>query len=371
MSPYGHGHNYDAYFGFNGPVDEVNGMMINVRVIKERIKKVLDQRFDHKFINSDVPDFSRTNPTVENLALQLLSEVKPLFAGDHAHPVFCHLEESPDSAATAYADSSVERHWWIDFSAARRTYSPHLTDQENTALFGAASAVNGHGHHYRLRVTLAGKIDPVQGMIFQEMEALKILKDLHARFDHKNLSTDVPEFQGIPNTTEMLADVIYKDLNRKLPLVRLRLDENPNFFVQRYGSGETSMSVLSHFYAAHRLHSHQLTEDENLKLFGICNNANGHGHRYEVECTVTGPLDEYSGTVYDLGKLNRVLGSLLENWNYRHLDREIAAFKEAPSTGENIIRILYKALTQRMEPEVSRLRLWETRKNRFTLRGEK
>jgi 6-pyruvoyltetrahydropterin/6-carboxytetrahydropterin synthase len=168
----------------------------------------------------------------------------------------------------------------------------------------------------------------------------------------------------------MLAQDIFERLKTSLPLARIRLDENPVFFVQHDAEGHTHMSVLSHFYAAHRLHNPTLSIDENRKLYSICNNPNGHGHRYEVECTVTSPLDQRTGTIYDLGKLNRVVGSVLENWNYRHLDREIDDFKHRPSTGENIVRILHDKLTDRIEPGVSRLRLWETRNNRFTLRGD-
>ncbi|XP_060124543.1 6-pyruvoyl tetrahydrobiopterin synthase isoform X2 [Zootoca vivipara] len=42
------------------------------------------------------------------------------------------------------------------------------------------------------------------------------------------------------------------------------------------------------FSASHRLHSNLLSDEENKKLFGKCNNANGHGHNYKVEVTVRG-----------------------------------------------------------------------------------
>ena len=45
-----------------------------------------------------------------------------------------------------------------------------------------------------------------------------------------------------------------------------------------------------HFSAAHRLHSRQLSDAENERVFGKCNWANGHGHNYQVEVTVRGPV---------------------------------------------------------------------------------
>lgn len=368
MGPFGHGHNFTAYFGFNGPVDVKTGMMINVTVIKERIKRVLDSRFDHKFLNEDTPPFDVLNPTAENLARQLLEEVKPLFAGEAAKPVVCHLEESPGRAATAYADGTVERHLHIDFSASRRTYSPHLTEAENKTRFGIAASPSGHGHHYRLRVTLSGEPDPLHGTIFPEQEGERILRDLHVSLDHKNLTSDLPPFKTDPNTTEVLARFIYGQLAGKMPVSRVRLDENDHFFVEYTRDRRTYMSVSSDFFAAHRLHSRLLSDSENLAVYNICNNPKGHGHHYRVECTVTGPLDERSGTVYDLGKLSGILESELEPWNYKHLDMETEAFRDRPSTGENIVHALRDKLAHRLEPELHRLRLWETVNNRFTLR---
>lgn len=366
--PYGHGHNFTAYFGFNGPVDAKTGMMINVTTIKERVNRVLDSRFDHKFLNADTPPFDVLNPTVENLALQLLEEVKPLFEGETAEPVMCHLVESPARAATAYADGTVERHLHIDFSAARRTFSPLLSESENKALFGSAASPSGHGHHYRLRVTLSGEPDPSHGTIFPDREGERILHDLRGLLDRKNLTLDIPRFKTVPNTTEVLAHFIYEQLAGKIPVNRVRLDENDHFFVEYTGDNQTFMSISSDFFAAHRLHSRLLTDGENVAVYNICNNPRGHGHHYRVECTVSGALDPRSGTVYDLGKLNGILEGVLEPWNYRHLDMETDAFRDIPSTGENIVHALRDKLENRLEPELHRLRLWETFKNRFTLR---
>jgi 6-pyruvoyltetrahydropterin/6-carboxytetrahydropterin synthase len=370
MGRFGHGHNYTAYFVFSGPVDERTGMMINVAIIKQRIKKLLSERFDHKYFNADTPPFDRENPTVENLAQQLLEEVQPLFSAEEARPVACHLEQSPLSSATAYSEGTVERHYNIDFSAARRTCSPFLSDEENTKLFGIAASPSYHGHHYRLRVTLHGAVDSLSGLVFPEQDGWQIMQELRAQFDHRNLSIDIPQFKEMPNTTEMFARLIYDDLEKKLPLNRVRLDENDHFFVEHMGKDETTMSISSSFYAAHRLHSARLSEQENRTVYGICNNIEGHGHRYRVESTISGKMDERSGTLYDLGALNRTLDNVLEEWDYKHLDLETGDFEDRPSTGENIIHSLYEKLEQQLKPQLHRLRLWETPNNRFTLREE-
>lgn len=376
---WGHGHNFTAFFVFKGQVDNKNGMMINVTTIKKKIKTLLDARFDHKFLNADTPPFDKVNPTAENLAYRLLEEAAPLFETESAKPVACHLEESPSSEATAYANENtgkvvnVERHLWMDFSAARRTYSPFLTEEENKRLFGIAASPSGHGHHYRLRATLSGPVDREHGMIFPENDSLKILQELHTKFDHKNLNVDIPELKEMPTTTEMLANFFYDVLKKKMPVQRVRLSENDGFFVECSEGKKTFMSVSSHFFAAHRLYSRLLSEDENIATYGICSNPNGHGHLYRVECTIGGSPDEGSGTLYHLGQMIDTLDTVLQEWNYKHLDLETGDFKDKPSTGENIVSTLWWKLNPRFESGsgtgLHRLRLWETNNNRFTLRN--
>ncbi|KAF4796672.1 6-pyruvoyl tetrahydrobiopterin synthase [Turdus rufiventris] len=65
------------------------------------------------------------------------------------------------------------------------------------------------------------------------------------------------------------------------------------------------------FSACHRLHSESLSDEENLKLFGKCNNANGHGHNYKVVVTVRGEIDPVSGMVMNLTDLKEYMQKLL------------------------------------------------------------
>src|SRR5205814_989504 len=148
---YGTGRNYIAYFIFSGKVDPVTGMLINISEIKKRAGEIVDERFDHKFLNDDNPAFRELPPTAENVAHQLFVDVQPLFGDVDAKLVACHLIETPDRSATFYADGGSEANHWFEFCAARQTMSPRLTPAENARLFGAAATV--HGHNYRARLT--------------------------------------------------------------------------------------------------------------------------------------------------------------------------------------------------------------------------
>jgi len=365
---HGFGQNYTAHFVFHGQVDPRDGMVINVTEIKRHVNDLLERRFDHKYLNVDTPPFDTVRPTPENLAAQLLQETKPLFAGGRAQPVVCHLIETPDREATAYTDGTVEGHHYLNFSAARRTYSPGLSEQENLALFGIASAPSGHGHGYRLRVTVGGQVNPDTGMIVPDRDVRAVLRDLHELLDHRNLSTDVRDLEGAPLTTEYLARYIWTKLSPALPLRRVRLHEKPDFFAEYHGNGRFLMGIESSFNAAHRLHSPHLADDQNRLVFGKCNNPRGHGHRYRVEATLLGELDERSGTLFPLDKFSEGLDEALQPWDYRHLDEDTDDFNDRPSTSENIIRVLWPRVNERVGGFLWRLRLWETPNNRFALR---
>jgi len=367
---HGSGYNYGICFHFNGPVDRRTGMVVNVATIKERLKPLLESRYDHKFLNLDCPAFREMAPTAENLARELLGQAGPLFSDLPAKPVVCHIRDTLTSEATAYADGRVERHLWLDFSAARRTYSPRLTDEENARLFGAAASKMGHGHNYRLRVSLTGMCDPWTGLIVEYQTWHRVLSALRAELDHKNLNEEVAELQGIPITTESLARFALQRLAKDIPVNRVRLYELPDFFAEYHSAGRFALGAVRSFQAAHRLHSAALSDPENLAIYGKCDNRAGHGHEYIVEATIGGHYDETSGTLYEFAKLTGGIEEALKPWSFKHLDAETGDFADSPSTGENIVARLWPRLEWQLDGRLDRLRLWETPNNRFTLRKQ-
>ena len=72
-----------------------------------------------------------------------------------------------------------------------------------------------------------------------------------------------------------------------------------------------------HFCAARRLHAKELSDDVNRKVFGKCNNLNGHGHNYTVLVTVRGEIDALTGEITDLERLDRlVTTTILERFDH-------------------------------------------------------
>ena len=363
---YGTGRNYAAYFIFTGPVDPVTGMLINISEIKERAGKIVDEKFDHKFLNEDNPEFRDVPPTLENVACRLYTDVAPLFTNGEVKLAAVHLIESPERTATFYSDGACDGNYWFEFSAARQTMSPHLTRAENKHRFGAAAGL--HGHNYRARLSFRTDQLAPETPLVRSDKIENCLHSLRAELDHRHLNKKVTALNTRPITTESLAEYIYERVNAVMPLHRVRLHERPDFFAEVWDDESVFLGLRMNFNAAHRLHVRAFSAEKNAALFGKCNNLRGHGHGYVAEATLGGTYDERSGTLYNLVELRDAMEQSLEPWQNRHLDVETEDFREMPSTGENIVRALWPKIDNRVGQQLVRLRLWETANNRFTLR---
>jgi 6-pyruvoyltetrahydropterin/6-carboxytetrahydropterin synthase len=361
---YGTGRNYIAYLIFTGQPDATTVMLINISEINERAGSIINTRYDHRFLNEDNPAFGMRVPTAENIARQIFQDVAPLFADDPAQLIAVHLRESPERCATAYSDGTVEANYWFEFSAARQTRSPRLSDAENQSLFGVS--IHEHGHNYRTRLTLRGD-ETAPTPLIPKQEIGELILSLRKSLDHKNLSQDVEALRDRPTTTEALARFILQTVTTHA-VTRVRLHERDDFFAEAWTDGGTYLGMRRSFSSAHRLHIRSFSDERNAELFGKCNNPRGHGHRYVSEATIGGEYDMRTGALYSFEKMRRAIDEALDSWRDKHLDLETPEFASHPSTGENIVRALWPKLDNLLEQRLVRLRLWETDNNRFTVR---
>ncbi|GAB5577081.1 6-pyruvoyl tetrahydrobiopterin synthase [Prionailurus iriomotensis] len=78
-----------------------------------------------------------------------------------------------------------------------------LSNEENLKLYGKCNNPNGHGHNYKVVVTVHGEIDPVTGMVMNMTDLKEYMEEAIMKpLDHKNLDLDVPYFADIVSTTE-------------------------------------------------------------------------------------------------------------------------------------------------------------------------
>jgi 6-pyruvoyltetrahydropterin/6-carboxytetrahydropterin synthase len=132
-----------------------------------------------------------------------------------------------------------------------------------------------------------------------------------------------------------------------------------------------SLSRRYTFAASHRLHRSNLSEEENRRIYGKCSNPYGHGHNYVVEVTVTGPMDTATGMVANLGELDPfVEKQVLEIFDHRYLNEEVAAFREVVPTTENVCMEIFRRLEKFPAARLERIRVEETSLNSFEYCGE-
>lgn len=122
------------------------------------------------------------------------------------------------------------------FNAAHRLFNPDWDDATNEKVFGKCALPNYHGHNYELEVKVVGKPNKKTGYVMDLKELGELVKrEIHSRFDHKNLNLDTEEFKELNPTAENIAIVIYKllrpHIDEKLDL-GIRLYETPRNFVE-------------------------------------------------------------------------------------------------------------------------------------------
>src|SRR5437868_14688930 len=316
---YGTGRNYVAYFVFSGQPDTTTGMLINISEIKERAGEIIHHRYDHRFLNEDNPAFRDRVPTAENICRQLLDDVAPLFDGNPARLVAVHLRETPERSATAYAGGPIEANYWFDFSATRRTISPHLSASENETIFGISTGE--HGHNYRARLTLRADSTPPEPALGTHEEISSLICLFRTQLDHKNLNRAVDALRGKPITTESLARFILQSGSGKVPLSRVRLHERDDFFAETWIDSGMFLGMREVFSDAHRLHVPSFSYRLDAEVFGKCNNPRGHGHRYVAEATIGGEYDERSGALANFEELRNALRQAIAPWRDRKSTR--------------------------------------------------
>uniref|UniRef100_A0A8C2Q219 6-pyruvoyl tetrahydrobiopterin synthase n=1 Tax=Cyprinus carpio TaxID=7962 RepID=A0A8C2Q219_CYPCA len=155
------------------------------------------------------------------------------------------------------------------------------------------------------------------------------------------------------------------------------------------------------FSACHRLHSKSLSDEENKRIFGKCNNPNGHGHNYTVEVTVRGKIDRNTGMVMNLTDLKECIEeAIMKPLDHKNLDLDVPYFADVVrydslslflphichntvilmtfsclfvscSTTENLAVFIWESMVKLLPPDsLHEIKIYETDKNIVVYRGE-
>ena len=125
------------------------------------------------------------------------------------------------------------------------------------------------------------------------------------------------------------------------------------------------------FAASHRLHTEKLSEKENARVFGKCNNPFGHGHNYVLEIAMSGDIDAATGMIANLADLDAfVEREVLDPFDHHSLNQDVAVFHQIVPTTENLCIEIYNRLKKFPDAKLERVRVQETSNNSFEYAGE-
>jgi 6-pyruvoyltetrahydropterin/6-carboxytetrahydropterin synthase len=137
----------------------------------------------------------------------------------------------------------------------------------------------------------------------------------------------------------------------------------------------TTLTRRYHFSASHRLHTPLLSDSENARVFGKCNNPYGHGHDYELEVTLNGTVNAATGQLVSIARLDDyVRDQVLNRFANRYLNVDVPEFRELVPTTENVLLVIAGLLQEHWAerfgsegPTLARIHVQETGRNGFEL----
>ena len=97
-NPNFHGHNYELIVSVTGPIDPNTGYVMDMKVLKDYIKSEVEDAFDHKNLNIEVPEFADTIPTAENIVVVIYNKLKKILTNEQSMEVV--LYETPRNFVT-------------------------------------------------------------------------------------------------------------------------------------------------------------------------------------------------------------------------------------------------------------------------------
>ncbi len=127
----------------------------------------------------------------------------------------------------------------------------------------------------------------------------------------------------------------------------------------------TYVTVKKHFSSAHRLYRSDWSLARNKDVFGLCANANGHGHNYDLEVTVEGEIAPETGMIMDMKELKSIVQeAIIDAVDHKNLNMDVPFLDGVIPTAENIAVAFWEILDSRIPGgRLYELRLQETERN--------
>jgi 6-pyruvoyltetrahydropterin/6-carboxytetrahydropterin synthase len=230
---------------------------------------------------------------------------------------------------------------------------------------------------FDLEAAIDGPVDPGSGMVVNLTDMKRTLRE---RVTRAWSGRFLDGRGGVPDaaTPEHLARAVWDELGGRLaelPLAFVRLADRGSPVVEYRGEEAMDVTRMYEFSASHRLHSPALSDDENVAVFGKCNNPAGHGHNYVLEVTMRG-VPGGGGEVIAGAELDRIVHEqVVDRWDHRHLNADLPEFERVNPTAEEIARLAWQRIERGLAElpggaRLHRVKLRETERNHVEYFGD-
>jgi 6-pyruvoyltetrahydropterin/6-carboxytetrahydropterin synthase len=226
--------------------------------------------------------------------------------------------------------------------------------------FAGDPHVQGLDRHYELRVSCRGNVDAISGYLIDIKAIDRAVRDRVVPLFSRAIAANTFPAAVLAQATDALRTL-------PAPLLAVRLFLTPYHSVEIAAMDPSTVLLRQRFdfSAAHRLHSPSLSDDDNRRLYGKCNNPRGHGHNYVVEPAVRCKPDSLS--LADLEAITDRI--IIQPFDHKHLNEDTDEFNVAkggllPSV-ENIAQVFFTRLAPALaqhpsKPTLERITVWET-----------
>lgn len=239
--------------------------------------------------------------------------------------------------------------------------------RDNT--YAAWPTMEGFGRYYEFDVCCRGDVDERTGYFLN----IKEIDDALRSIAIDRLAAAGSETPVLPLCTE-IHRALAPALRGTLSSLRLRLTPCLSVTTESKAMNHSLIQQNFEFAASHRLHCDSLSNEENKRLFGKCNNPNGHGHNYRIEVSVaveTGPESppqRSSSALFPV--IDRVVNeTVIQRFDHMYLNIDCPEFRALNPSVENIARVCYELLSPAFSDialDLRRVRVWETEKTSCT-----
>lgn len=232
--------------------------------------------------------------------------------------------------------------------------------------YGGVPRMEGFGRHYEATVTTAGEPDATTGYLTDIREIDRAVRQVVVGYLHQVCERE-PASCPCANVLRM-GELVGKEVGGLQEFV---LHLTPTYEVSMSMSVKDHVVIRQQFdlAAAHRLHARGLSDGENARVFGKCNNPNFHGHNYRVQVSVR--VGFAMGAMRLAGLEEAVEESIIKRFDHKNLNVDCAEFDQSrggvnPSV-EHIARVFFEAVEPAVRQrdgnaEVVSVQVWETEK---------